>query len=126
MSRRRTAPQDHKSRTNSASLNPDADNERGADCSGLGAPASTAVQQAELEAERQAALDLRRVLEEHDDELAAAARETNRRLMNQINRPGICRFQRLICPQCGSCGIMDLGTSVSPTIVSVSSIQRMQ
>jgi hypothetical protein len=27
------------------------------------------------------------VLEERDDELAAA-RETNRRLMNQINRPG--------------------------------------
>jgi len=57
------------------------------DRSGLGAPASTAALQAELEAERQAALDLRRVLEEREDELAAA-RETNRRLMNQINRPG--------------------------------------
>ena len=64
-----------------------------ADRSGLGAPASTAVQQAELEAERQAALDLRRVLEEHDDELAAA-RETNRRLMNQINRPGNLPFPK--------------------------------
>jgi vacuolar-type H+-ATPase subunit H len=41
----------------------------------------------ELKAERQAVLDLRRALEERDDELAAA-RETNRRLMNQINRPG--------------------------------------
>jgi hypothetical protein len=41
----------------------------------------------ELKAERQAVLDLRRALEERDDELAAA-REINRRLMNQINRPG--------------------------------------
>jgi Family of unknown function (DUF6262) len=57
------------------------------DRSGLGAPAGTASLQAELEAERQAALDLRRVLEERDDELAAA-REANRRLMNQLNRPG--------------------------------------
>ena len=35
----------------------------------------------------QAVLDLRRVLEERDEELAAA-RETNRRLMNQLNRSG--------------------------------------
>jgi hypothetical protein len=41
----------------------------------------------ELKADRQAVLDLRRALEERDDELTAA-RETNRRLMNQINRPG--------------------------------------
>ena len=47
----------------------------------------TAAIQAELEAERQAVLDLRRALEERDDELAAA-RETNRRPMNQVNRPG--------------------------------------
>jgi hypothetical protein len=55
--------------------------------SGRGAPASTATLQAELEPERQAVLDLRRGLEERDDELAAA-REANRGLMNQINRPG--------------------------------------
>ena len=55
------------------------------DRSGLGAPASTAAIHAELEAERQTAQDLRRALEERDDELAAA-RETNRRLMNQLNR----------------------------------------
>ena len=53
--------------------------------SGLGAPASTAAVHAEFEAQRQAVLDLRRVLEERDEELAAA-RETNRRLMNQLNR----------------------------------------
>jgi hypothetical protein len=35
---------------------------------------------------RQAHLDLKRVVEERDEELAAA-RETNRRLMNQLNRP---------------------------------------
>ena len=55
------------------------------DRSGLGAPASTAAVLAELEAERQTAQNLRRALEERDDELAAA-RETNRRLMNQLNR----------------------------------------
>ncbi len=54
--------------------------------SGLGAPSGTAAVQAELEAERQTVLDMRRALEERDEELAAA-RETNRRLMNQINRP---------------------------------------
>jgi chromosome segregation ATPase len=57
------------------------------DRSGLGAPATTAALQAELEAQRQTVLDLRRVLEERDEELAAA-RETNRRLMNQLNHPG--------------------------------------
>jgi hypothetical protein len=57
------------------------------DRSGLGAPASTAAVQAELEDQRQTVLDLRRVLDERDEELAAA-RETNRRLMNQLNRPG--------------------------------------
>ena len=55
------------------------------DRSGLGAPASTAAVHAELKAQRQAVLDLRRALEERDEELAAA-RETNRRLMNQLNR----------------------------------------
>ena len=43
--------------------------------------------QAELEAQRQAVFDLRRALEERDEELAAA-RETNRRLMNRLNRSG--------------------------------------
>ena len=57
------------------------------DRSGLGAPASTAAVHAELETQRQTVLDLRRVLEERDEELAAA-RETNRRLMNQLNRSG--------------------------------------
>jgi hypothetical protein len=57
------------------------------DRSGLGAPASTAAVHAELEAQRQTVLDLRRVLDERDEELAAA-RETNRRLMNQLNRSG--------------------------------------
>jgi hypothetical protein len=57
------------------------------DRSGLGAPASTAAIQAELEAERQGVLDLRRALEERDEELAAA-RETSRRLMNELNRSG--------------------------------------
>lgn len=55
--------------------------------SGLGAPASIAAVHAELEAQRQAVLDLKRALEERDEELAAA-RETNRRLMNQLNRSG--------------------------------------
>ena len=54
--------------------------------SGLGAPTGTAALQAELEQQRQANLDFKRALEERDEELAAA-RETNRRLMNQLNRP---------------------------------------
>jgi hypothetical protein len=53
--------------------------------SGLGAPASTAAVQAELEAQRQTILDLKRALEERDEELAAV-RETNHRLINQLNR----------------------------------------
>lgn len=53
--------------------------------SGLGAPTSTAAFQAELEQQRQTNLDLKRAGEERDEELAAA-RETNRRLMNQLNR----------------------------------------
>ncbi len=57
------------------------------DRSGLGAPASTAAVHAELETQRQTVLDLRRALEERDEELAAA-RETSRRLMNQLNRSG--------------------------------------
>lgn len=46
------------------------------DRSSLGAPANAAALQAELEAERQVALDLRQMPEERDDELAAAARST--------------------------------------------------
>ena len=57
------------------------------DRSGLGAPASTAAVHAELEAQRQTVLGLRRVLDERDEELAAA-RESNRQLINQLNRPG--------------------------------------
>lgn len=53
--------------------------------SGLGAPASNVAVQAELEAQRQTILDLKRALEERDEELAAV-RETNHRLMNQLNR----------------------------------------
>jgi chromosome segregation ATPase len=53
--------------------------------SGLGAPASIVAVQAELEAQRQTILDLKRALEERDEELAAV-RETNHRLMNQLNR----------------------------------------
>src|SRR6266516_6440686 len=53
--------------------------------SGLGAPASLAAADAELESQRQTVLDLKRAMEEREDELAAA-RETNRRLMNQLNR----------------------------------------
>jgi hypothetical protein len=53
--------------------------------SGLGAPASTAAVHAELEAQRQTILDLKRALEERDEELAAV-RETSHRLMNQLNR----------------------------------------
>lgn len=51
--------------------------------SGLGAPTNTTALQAELEQQRQATLDLNRALEERDEELAA--RETNRRLMAQLN-----------------------------------------
>ncbi len=57
------------------------------DRSGLGAPASTAAVHADLETQRQTVLDLRRALEERDEELAAA-RGTSRRLMNQLNRSG--------------------------------------
>ena len=39
----------------------------------------------ELDVQRQAVLDLKLALEELDEELAAA-REANRRLMNQVNR----------------------------------------
>jgi hypothetical protein len=55
--------------------------------SGLGAPTNTAALQSELEQQRQTNLDLKRTLEERDEELAAA-RETNRRLINQLNRSG--------------------------------------
>lgn len=53
--------------------------------SGLGAPTATAALQAELEQQHQANLELTRQLEERDEDLAAA-RESNRRLMNQLNR----------------------------------------
>jgi len=55
------------------------------DRSGLGAPASTAAVHAELDAQRQTILDIKRALEERGEELAAV-RETNHRLMNQLNR----------------------------------------
>jgi len=57
------------------------------DRSGLGAPASTAALHTDFEAERETVVNLRRALEERDEELAAA-RETNRRPMNQLNRSG--------------------------------------
>lgn len=57
------------------------------DRSGLGAPTSTAALQDDLETHKQTVLDLKRLLDEREEELAAA-RETNRRLMNQLNRPG--------------------------------------
>jgi hypothetical protein len=53
--------------------------------SGLGAPASLAAVHAELETQRQTVFDLRAALNEPDEELAAA-RETNRRLINELNR----------------------------------------
>jgi hypothetical protein len=53
--------------------------------SGLGAPANTAALQAEIDRQRQTVLDLTSALEDRDEELAAA-RETNRRLMTELNR----------------------------------------
>lgn len=59
------------------------------DRSGLGAPSNTAALQAEIDRHRQTVFDLTRALEERDEELAAA-RETNRRLMAELNRiPGV-------------------------------------
>ena len=55
------------------------------DRSGLGAPTNTAALQSEIDRHRQTVLDLTRALEERDEELAAA-RETNRRLMTELNR----------------------------------------
>lgn len=55
------------------------------DRSGLGAPACTAALQAEIDRQRQTVLDLTRALEERGEELAAC-RETNRRLMAEVNR----------------------------------------
>lgn len=55
--------------------------------SGLGAPADTAALQAQAGQLEQQVLDLRRLLEERDEELAAA-REANRRLMAELNRTG--------------------------------------
>ena len=56
---------------------------------GLGSPLDVAALKDQVQALRQENLDTRRRAEEREEELAAA-RETNRRLMNQINRP---------CPQ---------------------------
>lgn len=53
--------------------------------SGLGAVTNTAALQTEIDRQRQSVLDLTRALEERDEELAAA-RETNRRLMTELNR----------------------------------------
>jgi hypothetical protein len=55
--------------------------------SGLGATTDTAALHADVEHLQQTNLELKRLLEERDEDLAAA-RETNRRLMNQINRTG--------------------------------------
>jgi hypothetical protein len=54
--------------------------------SGLGAPTATAALQDELEHHKQLALDLTSRIEELDEELAAA-REANRGLMAELNRP---------------------------------------
>jgi hypothetical protein len=53
---------------------------------GLGTPADVTALREQVDSLRQQILDLRRTLEERDEELAAA-RETNRRLINQLNRP---------------------------------------
>ncbi len=53
--------------------------------SGLGATTDTAALRDDNENLQQANLELKRLLEERDEDLAAA-RETNRRLMNQLNR----------------------------------------
>ncbi|MEX5709137.1 DUF6262 family protein [Parafrankia sp. FMc6] len=54
--------------------------------SGLGAPTDTAALQARIGELDQQVLDLRRLLEERDEELAAA-RDANRRLIAELNRP---------------------------------------
>jgi hypothetical protein len=51
----------------------------------LGAPAGTRQLEAEIDKQRQRVLDLQRVLEERDEELAAG-REAHRRLMSEVNR----------------------------------------
>jgi chromosome segregation ATPase len=53
--------------------------------SGLGAPTDVSHLQAEIEQQRQHILDLKRVLDERDEELAAS-REAHRRLMAELNR----------------------------------------
>lgn len=53
--------------------------------SGLGAPTGTASLQNALEHERQTVMNLKTRIEELNEDLAAA-RETNRRLMSQVNR----------------------------------------
>jgi chromosome segregation ATPase len=55
---------------------------------GLGPPPDVAALKDQIQALQQENLDLRRRAEERDEELAAA-REANRRLMNQVNRPGL-------------------------------------
>lgn len=57
-----------------------------ASCAGLG-PLDTADAEAELHQLRQHVRDLRQVVEERDEELAAV-REAHRRLMTEVNRPG--------------------------------------
>jgi hypothetical protein len=56
--------------------------------SGLGAPSNLAAVQADLEQHKQLVLDLRSRIEELDDEVAAA-REANRSLMAELNRPPV-------------------------------------
>jgi chromosome segregation ATPase len=53
--------------------------------SGLGAPTGTNQLEAQIDQQRQEVLDLRRVLEEREEELAGA-REAHRRLMAELNR----------------------------------------
>jgi chromosome segregation ATPase len=55
---------------------------------GLGPPPDVAALNDQVQALQQENLDLRRRTEEREEELAAA-REANRRLMNQVNRPGL-------------------------------------
>jgi hypothetical protein len=56
-------------------------------CTGLGPPPDIAALNDQVQALQQENLDLRRRAEEREEELAAA-REANRRLMNQVNQPG--------------------------------------
>ncbi|OLF04577.1 hypothetical protein BU204_37660 [Actinophytocola xanthii] len=60
--------------------------------SGLDAASNTAALQAQIDRQHQIVLDLTQALEERDEELAAA-RETNRRLMTELNRISAVRYE---------------------------------